>query len=335
MNVKVYEQLLKETGYDKNKIQYLVKGFTREFSLGYEEPKRITKTAANLQLRVGSKTELRNKVMTEVKANRYAGPFEEIPLKYYIESPIGLVPKDKGKKTRLIFHLSYLKNSDSVKSGIPDDICSVEYPDFMEAVQFCILEGEACHCAKSDISMAFRNVPMDMKSWRFLILKCDHPKTGVTYYFVDKCLPFGASFSCAIFQEFSNYIAYIVRYRTGKPLVNYLDDCFFFVALRKLLCDGQVNTFPQICSMINFLVSLEKTVWGTLLTFLGLLIDTINQVICIPLDQLERASDMIEYILNKRNAKVTVHQVQKLTGFFNFLCKCIIPRGHLLEGYTT
>ena len=34
---------------------------------------------------------------------------------------------------------------------------------------------------------------------------------------------------------------------------------------------------------------------------------------------------MLEYFLNKRNGKVTLLQIQKLAGFLNFLCKCIVP----------
>ena len=59
-----------------------------------------------------------------------------------------------------------------------------------------------CSCAKSDMSMAFRNIPLDKKSWNWLVLKAEHPRTGAMCYFVDKCLPFGASISCAIFQAF-------------------------------------------------------------------------------------------------------------------------------------
>ena len=325
VEVKIYKQLLKESGYNAEKTKYLVDGFTNGFSLQYSGPHRIRREARNLILRVGSKKELWNKVMTEVKAGRYAGPYEEVPFKNFIQSPIGLVPKDKGKKTRLIFHLSYPKDGDSVNSGIPDEYCSVEYPDFLEAIELCLAEGEACYCAKSDMSMAFRNVPMDRKSWKYLVLKCEHPISKKTYYFVDKCLLFGASISCAIFQEFSNSVAHIVKFRTNKPLVNYLDD-YFFAAPKKLLCDGQVEEFLQVCKIINFPVSLEKTVWGTqMLTFLGLLIDTINQLICIPVDKLERAMDMIQFFLNKRNGKVIVHQIQKLAGSLNFLCRCIIP----------
>ena len=210
--------MLKQAGYNKKKTEYLVKGFTEGFSLEYHGQQRIQRKANNLPLRVGSKYELWNKVMTEVKANRYAGPFEKVPFKYYVQSPIGLVPTDKGKKTRLIFHLSYPKKGDSVNSGIPDEMCSVEYPDFMEAVKICIDAGQGCHGAKSDMSMAFRNVPINKELWKFLILKCAHPVTGKVYYFVDKCLPFRASISCAIFQEFSNSIAFIVKNRTQKTI---------------------------------------------------------------------------------------------------------------------
>ena len=212
-----------------------------------------------------------------------------------------------------------------MNSGIPEEKCTVTYPDFMDAVAICLEDGQYCYCAKSDMSMAFRNIPMDRKSWCFLILKATHPETGKTYYFVDKCLPFGASISCAIFQAFSDSIAYLVKYRTNKPLVNYLDD-FFFAALCKALCDGQVRVFLDICDSICFPVSLEKTYWGCqLLTFLGLLIDTINQKICIPVDKLQKALELIDSVLNKKNKKITLLQLQQLTGFLNFLCKCVVP----------
>ena len=325
VNVAEYKRLLLQAGYDSNKLSFLVNGFTNGFSLEYGGPAKVKKKSPNLPLTVGSPTELWIKIMTEVKAKRYAGPFKRIPYRYYIQLPVGLVPKDKGKKTRLIFHLSYPKNGDSVNSGIPEELCSVKYPDFMDAVELCLQAGKGCYCAKSDMSMAFRNVPMNSKAWCFLVLKAKHPRTGKVYYFVDKCMPFGASISCAIFQAFSDSIAFVVQWRTNKPLVNYLDD-FFFAALYKALCDGQVRIFLEICGRICFPVSLEKTFWGTqMLTFLGLLIDTLHQLICIPEDKLKRAIDLVDYVLNKKHKKMPRLQVQQLTGFLNFLCKCIVP----------
>ena len=66
--------------------------------------------------------------------------------------------------------------------------------------------------------------PLRRGSWKLLVLKAEQPVTGKIYYFVDKCLPFGASISCAIFQDFFNAVAYLVLFNTNKPLVNYLDD---------------------------------------------------------------------------------------------------------------
>ena len=94
----------------------------------------------------------------------------------------------------------------------------------------------------------------------------------------------------------------------------------------KAICDGQVEVFLNICDQICFPVSLEKTVWGChILVFLGLLIDTIEQVIWIPKEKVDKALEMIDKFLSKSNHKATVLEVQHLCGTLNFLCKCVIP----------
>ena len=80
---------------------------------------------------------------------------------------------------------------------------------------------------------------------------------GLWYYFVDKCLAFGASISCSHFQKFSDAIAHVIRHKTGKDLVNYLDD-YLFVALLALICNNQMRTFLQVCDFNNFPVSLKR-----------------------------------------------------------------------------
>ena len=113
---------------------------------------------------VGSETELWNKVMKEVKALRLAGPFNDIPFAdYYIQSPIGLVPKDGEQSMRLIFHVSYPRSTDkklSVNVNTPQHLCTLRYPDFTKVVQLCIEEGINCKCSKSDWKTAFRHFPI-------------------------------------------------------------------------------------------------------------------------------------------------------------------------------
>ena len=323
----VFNSLLKQAGYNERKRLFLYRGFSRGFSLQYKgKLQKVQRYALNLRLTVGSPIELWNKVMTEVKAKRYAGPYDKVPYKFFMQSPIGLVPKNKGRKTRLIFHLSYPKDGDSVNSGIPEKLCKVKYPEFDQAIRMCLEAGISCSIAKSDMSMAFRHAPLSVGSWRFLILKCKNPLTGKTHFFVEKCLSFGSSISCAIFQAISDGIAFVVKYRIeSKSLLNYLDD-YFFAALRKLICDQRVQKFLEVCAEISFPVSMEKTVWGTtVLVFLGLLIDTEEQMVRIPLEKVNGALDLLEYLVNRRNKTVTVLHVQRLCGTLNFLTKCIIP----------
>ena len=326
VNPDNFDRLLKESGYNDQKRKFLIDGFRNGFSLEYSgELKRVRREAPNLKLRVGSKTQLWNKVMNEVELGRFAGPFAEPPFEFFVQSPIGLVPKDKDKKTRLIFHLSYPKNGESVNSGIPHEKCTVKYPDFEEVVKLCLHEGVGCSIGKSDMSSAFRHVPMAKDQWYLLVMKACHPTTGETMYFVDKCLPFGSSISCAIFQAVSDAIAWIAEYKTKKKNVNYLDDYLFAAAL-KAACDRQIQVFLDICEEINFPVALEKTFWGEeMMTFLGMLLDSKRQIVCIPLDKLTKALNWIEYFLNKRNKKATIHEFQKLCGILNFLCRCIVP----------
>ena len=265
--------------------------------------------------------------MTEVEAKRFAGPFSAPPFKHYVQSPIGLVPKDKGKKTRLIFHLSYPRDGsyNSINKSIPTDKCTVKYPSFDSAIRLCILAGRNCSAAKSDMARAFCNVPLMKKEFMLMLMRAKHPITGKWYWFADKCLPFGSSISCKIFQDFSDAVTFLVKHRTNKSLVNYLDD-YFFAAMYKMTCDWQVQQFLNVCSEINFPVSLEKTEWGaTIIIFLGLLINTSNQTVSLPFDKIQKALEQIEFYLDRTHKKTTVLRAQQICGLLNFLCKCVVP----------
>ena len=263
VNWKRLKYLLDEAGYDKKKTEFLVRGFRDGFRLEYEGDPFVMVNSPNLKLTVGDETDLWNKVMKEIRLKRYAGPYKKIPFKHYIQSPIGLVPKDGGKDTRLIFHLSYPRNvkdgqkSLSVNANTPSEKCKVKYPDFSEAIRRCMEEGKNCYTAKSDMKMAFRNLGLFPGDFKYLVMKAKNPKDGKWYYMVDKCLPFGASISCFLFQSFSNCVAFLVAYRSHRDPVNYLDD-FLFAALLKYYCNQQVEIFLTICAEINFPVNLER-----------------------------------------------------------------------------
>ena len=355
MDADQLEELLVQTKYDKRKTKILIDGFKNGFTLGYQGKEDVKIKSPNLKFQegVGDEIELWNKVMKEVGEKRYAGPYKEIPFEDgYIQSPIGLVPKDNGASTRLIFHLSYPRigkrgvangseeyqdgekiagrktvnmEPTSVNGNTPRDICSVKYPDVSKAIRLCLKEGRNCFCSKSDWKSAFRHFPIQKRFWKFLVMKARNPKDHQWYYFIDKCMPFGSSISCAHFQSFSNAIAHIMRVKTGKDNVNYLDD-FLFIALLAYICNGQTKLFLEICQEIRFPVSMEKTCWAmTVITFLGMLLDTEKQILSIPTEKILKALNQIDSILKSKKRKATVLQVQQLCGILNFLCRAVVP----------
>ena len=71
---------------------------------------------------------------------------------------------------------------------------------------------------------------------------------------------------------------------------------------------------------------MEKTVWGcTRITFLGLVIDTLLRMVFIPPEKITKALELINQILSNNKRTVRVSTLQSLSGFLNFLCKCVVP----------
>ena len=337
--------MLNESGYDQNETQFLENGFRNGFSLEYHGPTERQSRSHNLPFSVGDPIVLWNILMKEVKLKRVAGPFDQIPFDNYIQSPIGLIPKaGSGDQTRLVFHLSYdfgaQQDLGSVNSNTPREMCSVTYNDLDHAVHsILILRQEeetrrrhmkhrsmdspviVIYLGKSDIKSAFRVLPLSRDSYQWAVMMVQNPITKKWQYFVDKCLPFGASISCAHFQRMSNAIQHLVKYRTGLPLTNYLDD-FLFYALSVLRCNFLMKQFLLIYKKVGIPVALDKTEWASeVLVFLGILLDGRSMTLSIPLEKCDRALYLLNKLADKH--KATVKELQTLCGYLNFLGKVI------------
>ena len=224
----------------------------------------------------------------------------------------------------------------------------MKYKDLDDAVRACLdakrkLDSEHEHCksssksyynnyhpiylGKSDAKSAFRLVPLSRESWPWLVMKAENPETGQIQYFVDKCLPFGASISCALFQEVLDALHYLIeaRTKTDKRITNYLDD-FLFVALTKLLCDAMITEVLILFEEVGVPISDEKTEWGAIrIVFLGILLDSEFILLAIPEEKRNKVITLLKLLLNKN--KATVKELQTLCSYLNFLNKAIYP-GH-------
>ena len=334
IDVKMLGSYLSLSNYNQSETEFLIDGFTHGFTIGYQGPQNRTSQANNIPFTpwVGSSTEMWNKIMAEVEQKRVDGPFSQVPFNSYIQSPIGLVPK-KGNKTRLIFHLSKDFSDDEPDQSLnyftPKEICTTKYNDLDNAVNNCLrISGVARRplvMAKTDLSSAFRMLPIKRQHWRWLVFKARDPESGEYYYFYDKCLPFGASISCCHYQRFSNALKHIAEYLTGKTLsiTNYLDD-FLFIEVTERRCNALVRSFLRLCNSIQVPVAQEKTEWASRsVVFLGVLLDGWNLILSIPEEKRLKALGMLQSFSDGK--KVKVKELQELTGYLNFLSKAIFP----------
>ena len=343
----VFGRLLKETNYDLAETEFIVQGFTQGFDLHYEGPEERQSRSKNIPLTVGNKVDLWNKIMKEVRLGHVAGPFDEIPYKNFIQSPIGLVPKAGEGQTHLIFHLSYNfannkkeggePHEQSVNHHTPKNLCSVKYRDLDFAVRTYLQlkeDGEktslsmidykpVVYGAKTDVKGAFRLVPLLKKCWKWLVMMAENPMTKKFQYFIDKCLPFGASISCSHFQRISNALRHIMVVKHRADLTNYLDD-FLFLALTILRCNYLLNQFLQVCDEIGIPMALEKTEYASdMVIFLGLLLNGKLFVLSLPIEKRNKAETLLRQMLVR--TKTTVHDLQVLCGYLNFLGRAIYP----------
>ena len=266
--------------------------------------------------------------MKEVRAGPMAGPYEKIPYGYYVQSPLGLVPKANGQ-TRMIFHLSFDFDEEvnrSINFYTPYEICSVKYKDLDHAVRNCIQlitsrNGTVqIHFAKSNLKNAFRLAPVSPLQHFLLLSKAVNPLNGRTMYFVKKCLPFGASISCSLFQKFSDSLQFLVENIAGRKLVirNYLDD-YLFLYDSEHVCNGLVSLFLSVCEHIGCPVSLDKTQFASKsIQFLGVELNGASHTLRVPEDKRRKAVHLINWILAQKG-KATVKLIQRLTGTLNFL----------------
>ena len=339
VDVDHFEELLIESEYNAEETSFLVNGFRHGFDIEYSGPVKRQSRSENIPFTVGNAKDMWGKIMKEVKSGRYAGPYEEIPYENFIQSPIGLVSK-AGNKTRLIFHLSFdfdkrdMNNQQpSVNACTPKDRCSMKYNDLDVAMRLCLRVSEEAKrlfgsgiifLGKTDLSSAFRVLPLRKDCFRWQILKAVDLRDGKTKYFVKKCLPFGSSISCSHYQRFSNTLRHIIEFRTGfhgRAINNYLDN-FLFIAFTEMVCNQMIQMFIKLCQELRVPVAFEKTEWaGTLVVFLGILLDWVNLVLSLPVEKKNKALNLLNNILSKKRA--TVKQIQVLTGYLNFLTKAI------------
>lgn len=168
INVKALSEWL--IGYDLEKKNYLVDGFTFGFKIPYTGDRKF-RLSKNLKSAIENIEILKSKIEVEVKNGRVGGPFNHdlIPLSNLQISPLGLVPKQKQGEFRVIHHLSY-PNGSSINDGISKDDATVCYQTSDDAVTLIKKYGKGALLAKTDmVTKIYRFIQMITSYWALLL----------------------------------------------------------------------------------------------------------------------------------------------------------------------
>ena len=179
--------------------------------------------------------------------------------------------------------------------------------------------GRNCLISKIDVLKSFRILKVAESDYKFL---------GFIWndlYWFDKVLVMGASISCSHFEPLSNALQWIAINKLGVPYISHiLDDFIFFGPHGSNVCAKSLASFQYLADSVGIPLNPKKNVLpGTSVELHGILFDTSDMKLKVPLDKRDKALDMIRRMNSKR--KVTLEELQKLTGVLQFLTKAVQP----------
>ena len=257
-----------------------------------------------------------SKIKKETAAVRLAGPFESPPFTELRVSPLGVVPKKVPGEFRMIHHLS-VPSGFSVNDGILSANTSVQYATIADAIGLIKQCGKGCFLAKTDITDAFRVIPIQPSDYPLLGMK------WIGLYYYDRCMPMGCSSSCKTFETFSSALEWLAKTKLQISSILHLLDDFLIVAPTAELCNKQLQLFLDVCQYLGVPMAPEKTVGPLpILSFAGIELHTQLQLARLPKDKLDKCTDLISNLFRRK--KVTLVELQSLIGLLNFACSVII-----------
>jgi len=143
----------------------------------------------------------------------------------------------------------------------------------------------------------------------------------------------GCAISCSLFEKFATFIHLLGQSKSRlDTLDKYLDDFLFAGAPLTNNCQILMESFTKMCQELGVPIADKKTVGpSTLITFVGLVIDTLRMIVKIPEDKFEKLEFGILLILNSK--KLKVKEFESIIGLMAFCAKAIRSARAFMRGF--
>ena len=278
LNSEMWEDHLQDY-WDWQLVQYIKFGFPLDVALHAE----LVCDFSNHKSATLFPSHVNTYLQEEKKFKAIYGPFNKKPFETLHCSPFITREKPDSENRRVIVDLSWPKGNSVNEFVNSDEYMGTKFmltfPSIDDITAQIIRLGHGCLLYKVDISRAFRHIKIDPSEYDKLGLNWDG------FYF-DSCLPFGFKHGSKIFQRTSDTVRYIMS-NQNYDIINYIDDLFGFG-----LPSTVHNSYKYLCELLEKLgltISSKKLVPpSTVVTCLGVQIDTVKGTISVPPEKLQK-----------------------------------------------
>jgi len=159
--------------------------------------------------------------------------------------------------------------------------------------------GRDTQLVKLDLKDAYRIVPVH---------PADFPLLGIQWrerVYIDRALPFGLRSAPKLFNAVADTIVWVLSQHGITHLPHYLDDFLFLAAPLSHEGEQILRIALETLKALGIPVATHKNRWPagplTILTFLGILIDTHAFELRLPADKLTWLQQMIRHWITRRS----------------------------------
>ena len=299
--------------------QYLLKGLTEGFRVGFDWSQQLSSAKQNMPSVTKEPQVVQDYIKKECAAGSFIGPFSSPTLsngQNIQVSRIGIIPKGHNTgKWRLITDLSFPENA-SVNDGIAPERCSLEYITVDKVAAKAIAMGKGTLLAKIDIKSAYRLVP---------IHPADRQLLGISWQggiLVDTKLPFGLRSAPKIFNALADAFEWCIEHQGVSNVAHYLDDFITFGP--PLVCTRNLKTIKKIAAELGIPLAEDKEEGPTTtLTFLGIKINTVEGTLSLPEDKVKRLQRELDSWNRKRCCRR--RELESLLGLLHHAARVVRP----------
>ena len=309
LNVHAWQSLL--NNYPGNLPTTLIRILQYGTLLGYDGPETLilSDNQESVHLSPGV---INSKLQSDLADGRIVCTTASPP---YICSPLGLVPKHDGGFRR-IHNLSHpLK--ESVNAYISPEFSTLKYTIIEDVLSMVKTAGRHSLILKRDIKDAFRNIPIAPHVQWLLGFTWDGK------FYKETCLPFGLATAPFIFNLFAEAFHWMLQsWLNWDLLQHYLDDFIAIIPAASQHTIPKMNAeYKKITDILGIPRNESKDQLGTVLTVLGLEVDTNLFTLWVPEDKLTQAYKATAQALSLDS--ITRKEIEIVAGFLGFCAPAV------------